>query len=468
MITLHPHMSEDLTSSPAFFAWYHLGLDLYPWQVEALESIGRGVRNGLPATSLVAANGSGKTQRVIAPAILWFLWRHPRGWCPITSGSCLQVEKQLFPALHAFRSHPLFRGWTFQQMEVRTPQGGHAIGFSTDSPGRAEGWHPKLAADIDPVFYVTDEAKSIPDEIFEAISRCTLSYQLLASSPGAPRGKFYRSHHEERADHHCITATSADCPHISVEKIERDRRLYGADHPVFRSMHLAEFTESSERLLLTPAALSTALRSQPPIDESGDTAAFCDFAAGGDENVLAIRRGNHTRIIHHWREKDTMQAVRRFAAMFARENLRADQIWGDADGLGTVMIDALAETGWRIQRFHGGRRPIGPGDYYANRISETWITGCREIERGRVHLGSIDPDLFRQLTTRRTEWADNGRLRIEPKDSLRASGLPSPDLADALLGAIACGPHLTGGITPDQIAATHVHANPFAVPLLRW
>ncbi|MGC4013416.1 MAG: hypothetical protein QM755_02700 [Luteolibacter sp.] len=460
-------MKTDLRDSPAWFAFYHLRLHLYQWQVDALESIGEGVRHGRPPTSLIAANGSGKTQRVIAPAILWFLWRYPRGWCPITSGSWLQVEKQLFPALHAFRSHPLFHGWSFHQTEIRTPQGGHAIGFATDSPGRAEGWHPKVAPDIDPVFYVTDEAKSIPDGIFEAIGRCTLAFQLLSSSPGAPRGKFYRSHHEERADHRCIRATSADCPHISPDKIERDRRIYGPDHPVFRSMHLAEFTADEDRLILPPQRLVLAQRGQPDIREDGETVAFCDFAAGGDENVLAIRRGNHARIIAHWREADTMQAARKFIALFKSENLHAAQIWGDADGLGTVMIDALAELGYRIHRFHGGQRATD-SEQYANLIAETWHAGAREIERGRIHLGPVSVELFRQLTTRRSEWADNGKLRIESKEKMRSVGLPSPDLADALLGSITCGTHLTGAITPEKLRTITLHTNPFAVALLRW
>ncbi|MGC4017507.1 MAG: hypothetical protein QM755_23780 [Luteolibacter sp.] len=459
---------NPMRDSPAWFAWYILGLDLYPWQIEALECVAKGVRHGKPPTSLVAANGSGKTQCVIAPAILWFLWRYPKGRCPITSGSWLQVEKQLFPAIHSFRGNPAFRGWTFNQVEVRTPEGGQAVGFSTDSPGRAEGWHPlKDNHDVSPVFYVTDEAKSIPDGIFDAIGRCTLTFQLLASSPGPPRGKFYRTHHDERAEHRCIVAASADCPHISPEKIERDRRLYGENHPVFRSMHLASFTEDSERLCISPEGLKRAQDAQPEKSTVGETVAFCDFAAGGDENVLAIRRGNHARIVKAWREKDTMQAAREFAALFAAEKLSPGEIWGDADGLGTVMIDALTEIGWRINRFYGGQK-AADSEQYANLIGEVWITGCREIERGRIHLGQISPELFRQLTTRKTEWADNGKLRVESKEKMRAAGLHSPDHADAFLGCIRCGSHMTGAFTSDKVASVVVPHNPFSVQTLQW
>lgn len=445
-------MSDDLRDSPAFFAWYHLGLDLYPKQVEALESVGVGVRNGKPPTSFVAANGSGKTQRVIAPAVLWFLHRYPLGRCPITSGSWLQVEKQLFPALHSFQSHPLFRSWTFNQTEIRTGKGGLAVGFSTDSPGRVEGWHPLISRDIDPVFYVTDEAKTVPDGIFDAIGRCTLDFQLLTSSPGAPRGKFYRSHHEERSEHRCIKMTSADCPHISPEKIARDMRIYGADHPVFRSMHLAEFTESTERMILTPSRLVRALEGQPKKDTNGEKVAFCDFAAGGDENTFTTRRGNYVKVEKAWREKDTMQAAREFVELFKYHGFKQHEIWGDADGLGTVMIDAIAELGYRINRFHGGQAPEDK-EHYANLIAEAWITGAREIEQGRIHLGEVDPETSRQMTTRKLEWADNGKLRLESKEKMRAAGLPSPDRGDGVFCVIRCGRRITGSATAESFAS---------------
>ena len=44
--------------------------------------------------------------------------------------------------------------------------------------------------------------------------------------------------------------------------------------------------------------------------------------------------------------------------------------------------------------------------------------------------------------TRRAEVNRQGKLGLEPKDRMKSRGLASPDRADAVLGAIACG----GGI----------------------
>ena len=422
------------------FAFGVLGLRPYDWQVRAFKGI-----NDHQRTSLVAANGSGKTAAVIAPTILWWLAMFPKGRIPVTSGSWRQVLLQLWPAMEKYRGHPLFQGWTWNQAEIRTPQGGWASGFSTDNPGRAEGYH---ATDDSPVLYVLDEAKTIPDGIKAAVDRCTANRILAASSPGAPMGWFYRSQHEEADYWFRVKARSDECPHIDPEKRQRDLEVYGGKHPIFRSMHLAEFAEDVDRLILSSDALRDAIDNPP--EPHGDTVvAFCDFAAGRDENVLAVRRGNSAKIVKAWAEKDTMQGVRQFIRAFEDEQLKASQIWGDADGLGTVMIDALTERGWRINRFHGGARSREPNEYM-NLIGEVWHVGCREIARGRIILDGLDHVAFKQITSRKTEWSENGKLRIESKETMRASGLKSPDRADALLGCIVCGPAMQGMMTGED------------------
>ena len=230
---------------PAEFATFGLGLDLYDWQRESLEAVGRGEK-----VALTAANGSGKSAFVVAIANLWLLWAWPKAKGVITSKDGRQIKHQIFPALHAFKSSPLFDAWTWNQIEILTPEGGFIIGFTTDEPGRAEGWH--WGGPDAPLMYTVDESKSVADSIFTAVDRCTRQFQLYASSPGPPFGQFYRSFNKERRFFSTFRVTSADCPHIPPEKIEEDRQKYGENHPVFRSMHLAEFTENEDGLVMTP------------------------------------------------------------------------------------------------------------------------------------------------------------------------------------------------------------------------
>lgn len=52
----------------------------------------------------------------------------------------------------------------------------------------------------------------------------------------------------------------------------------------------------------------------------------------------------------------------------------------------------------------------------------------------RQHL-PVDQELLKQLSSRRLQYDSKARIQLEPKDKMRAHGLPSPDRADAVIGA---------------------------------
>jgi len=118
--------------------------------------------------------------------------------------------------------------------------------------------------------------------------------------------------------------------------------------------------------------------------------------------------------------------------------------------------------GWYINRFHGGQSST-ESDEYANLIGQVWHVGAREIELGRVNIGELDPTTFEQLTTRKSEWTDNGKLRCESKEKMAKAGIKSPDRADALLGCIACGSRISKAMT----ASTKVHTAPTSFSTLK-
>ena len=440
--------------TPSEFCVRRLGIIPYVWQIEAMESVAMG-----QPSSVVAANGSGKTDRLVAVLILWFLYTYPKGKVVFTSGSYRQLSNQLWPSVKKHRDK--FPEWTFLSDEIRTPQGGFALGFSTDDAGRAEGWHGDPDA---PLFLIIDEAKTVPDQIFEAFDRCTRIAQLWVSSPGAPRGQFYDSHHKTRSLYWTRKVPSSECPHIPDERRALDRAKYGEDHPLFRSKHLAEFTADDELMVLSPMKLTLALEAQPDEDESGEVVAFCDFAAGRDENVLAIRRGNKARIIKAWQERDTVQAARQFIQMFKDQDLKPGQIFGDADGLGTGFVCQMAEEGWHINRFYGGQA-AKESDEYANLIGEVWHTATQAIHRGEINLGELDRLTFEQITSRKSEWNATGKLRIEDKEKMKKAGLKSPDRADALLACITLGASHSGRMSSASVIRSPRSA--FATPRAR-
>lgn len=426
-ITLPPELKLTekhlaFLGKPHGFAAGVLGASIYTWAAKILSYLDkRGAR-----IAVKAANGVGKTTRLAAPAALWNAAVHPQSLCVVTAGVFRQVKEQFFPAVRSY-SHRL-PGWTFRECEVIAHNGSRILGFSTDDAGRFEGWHNEN------LLIILDEAKSIRPEIFHAVERCQPTRLLMLSSPGPCHGFFYDAFHAKRGYFITATVTAYDAPHIEQRWIAEQIEKYGENHPLIRSMIFGEFMAlDTDSTIISVTSLERCLDS-PPQPVPGSVTAFCDFAAGGDENVLAIRRGNQVIIADAWRDADTMRAVGRFIRAFREHNLDPRQIYGDASGLGHVMLDRLAEVGWPLNRCHFNARSRRP-DTYSELIAEIWYEGRAAIERKQYILPN-DPALFVQLTTRRG-WADSaGRLTLEPKEELLRRNLTSPDRAEAVLCAM--------------------------------
>jgi phage terminase large subunit len=392
--------------------------------------------------SVRTCNGAGKTTVLIPTTVLWFMTMHPRAKVVITSGVERQVRGQLFPALHAHKSR--LEGWKFNDADISAPNGSMAIGFSTNDGQRFEGWHGNKDAFYDllqhdgPLMIVVDEGKSVAQTIFDAIDRCTYQRLLIASSCGGSIGEFYRSHTSNARFYKTFHIPTSHCPHADHAKNRELIIKRGLLDPLVRSKVFAEFMEGAEGTVIK-AAWITQNRISPPAAMNGPQRVFCDFAAGGDENVIAYRIGNRVRIAAAWREKDTMRACGQFIDHFRKMGITpatCPQICaGDNGGLGKVILDRLAELGWVLQRVNNGGK--AREKCYKNIAAQTWYEGAKAIEQGRIVLEDLDDLTIAQLTER-TGYTDSaGVLCLEPKEDMKARGLDSPDRADALLGALA-------------------------------
>lgn len=421
---------DIIEGSPLWFSDAVLGQKTYPWQDWVLCKIEdpRGRRK----ISVVAPNGSGKSERVIATSALWVPFAHTRGTTVITTADGKQLDNQIWPAITKHRAK--FPDWKFLDRRVDTPTGGRIIAFTTDEPGRAEGWHKEMDSGLldGPLLIICDEAKSIPEPIFDAIKlRCNFTWLLLISSAGLRQGTFY----ESQSDPSYVTrrVTHEDCPHLDPERIA-DLLALGRDHPVVASTLFSEFMsqDDANAFFLTLEQFDQC-RQNPTKIKRGDRVAFCDFAGGGDENVLAWRDGNKVEIAAAWTERNTMAAVGRFIIEFKRLGLKQEEIYADEGGLGKPMVDKLHEAGWHINRVNNGAKAYD--DRFANRGAEIWYTGCQQIAKPEVILPD-DKALKQQLCSRKMVTKSNGQIGCESKEDMKKRGMKSPDRADAVLGCL--------------------------------
>lgn len=439
-------MSQTLPKpalSPAEFAFFFLGLKLYPWQLEMVEAS----RHLHARTALVAANGSGKTACVNVVLLLWFLWAYPRGIAMVTSGSWKQLRTQLWPNLEMYRQ--TFPNWRWNTERISSDKGGFIEAYSTTDPGKAEGHHEHLPAR--PVMLMVDEAKSVPETIFQALSRCTPTFFILTSSPGVASGAFYRAFHSGEAKlYHTVRATAFDCPHISQWKIELAQATYGPNYekdPIYRSMIMAEFTEGQDAMLIPRSTLMAALE-HPPAKRDGTLYAAVDWAAGGDETVMAVRRGNSLKIVYKNRERDTTAAAQRIVQVCRNLGISPGKSFGDVCGIGLAIMQAAEKMhAWRFREFNGGS-PV-EDEHYMNLNAQAWYYFRQSLEQGQIHFeNGLDEITIDQLTDRFVLWDKRGRIQCESKKDMAERGVSSPDRADALVMAWWCGRHMAYDDTP--------------------
>lgn len=450
-----------LLTTPYGFGKYFLGLPIYDQphrrkvgecrdETQTYYEIHEGdgqkrVLDDLNATGAKVAartsNGAGKTTVLIPTAALWFMTLFPRAKVVITSGVDRQVREQIFPALRAPQRK--LGGWNFQDAGIEAPNGSKCVGFTTREGGHFEGWHGNKDAFYDllqhdgPLMIVVDEAKSVQQQIFDAIERCTYQRLFLASSCGAAMGAFHDAFTKNARFFKTHRLWAGDCPHADHDKNLELIQRRGLQDPLVQSKVFAEFMGSEQGAVIRLEWLGRC-RDGARRFEDGAARYFCDFAAGGDENVLAEVRGNRARIVAAWRESDTMRGCGEFIRLFRTLGLTPERVVeavaGDNGGGGHVMLDRMHELGWPVRRDNAGDRADN-AEHYFNRSAETWIEGGKAIERGEIILPD-DDTLTAQLTSRRAVPRSDGRMQLESKEQMRKRGVGSPDRADALLGAL--------------------------------
>lgn len=436
-----------MAGTPVGFCRQVLGLVLYLWQAIVLSWFENTLE--LVKGSICTPNGAGKSAVIDAGLALWWISVHPQGIVVITTKDSKQLDNQLWPALT--RHKQKFPAFEFIERMVRNGTGGFIIGFTTDDPGRVEGWH-KLNDFTGPLLIIEDEAKSILESIDMATDRCTYNAKLTSSSPGLTEGFFYRTQTVNAGEiydakgfkeagpasreygYKAMKVGLLDCPHIPKSRINAILEQYGPDHWFTRSTLYGEFTDAdSDTLFIVPRHIVRNLMDNPPSYVPGGKRASCDFAAGRNENVFTLKEGN--KITQHcWKDHDTMRAIAQFVAYFVQYGLMPSEIDGDAGGIGIPILQRMAELGWPINWVNNDSEPLAP-ELYPNLGAEQWHEGARILSQNNLILPN-DQVLFDQLTGVRAAPAARGILGKETKKEQAKRGFASPDRADGLIMVI--------------------------------
>lgn len=414
-------------------------ITLHKWQTETLEhlAVAHPTSNKPHKFCLVAANGSGKDAFIVAPFAIWFALSKVQSRCIITSSSGTQLTSQtegyiknLAEEVNKYFGCEIFR---IRQRFIKCRLSGSEIRlFATDEAGKAEGYHPIVPGAE--MAIIINEWKSVSEEITGALRRCTgYNYWIGVSTPGEPRGSFYRA---ATSWPNVLRITSYNCPHLSEDDRDEDKRELGEHSALFRSKHLALFTSIGGQVIITLELIEKLILSPPAFSVSGFVKRVgIDLAAGGDENCITYTQGMKCLREYAFRETDTTITADRIEADLITNDIPKDHdyIFADDGGVGHSIIDMLVRRGWRIKRILNQWAAIKKKDY-GNRGAENWSRVKRIFEEGFFDVTTLSEKTREQLYTR--QYKQNGmgsRIMLESKKEAKAHGRPSPDRADAFI-----------------------------------
>lgn len=416
---------------------------LYDWQIETLLEFSR--EDNIPKRMVLCANnGSGKSQIVVSPSALWICMKYPQTQVVITSASGDQIDNQVCRALNNLcrniNTKHAKEIWKINYRRYECLTTGSIIDlYATDDPGKAEGYHP---ISVNGMFaIIVDEAKSVSDEIFKSIGRCTgWTHRLDVSSPGIPSGYFYR---EFTSSDKGITniwrkrVTYKDCGHIREQEAVDSMNLLGENF--YRSAFLSEFVGDNDNVIMTIEDVNDCVGKEfdeeIKLTEGNNMFAGIDLASGGDETVVSIFKGNNQIALETMRERNAIDTVTKIISILDQYEIKGDNVNVDDGGLGRPMIDMLWEKGYNVNRVLNQSASVNK--LYGNKGAEIWFNFSRWVKDKKVSLLN-DNKLITQLSSRRYTRAKlTGKIILESKEEIRKKNGYSPDRADATVLAFA-------------------------------
>ena len=441
---------------PVDFAKTVLGLTLIPHQVEILEA----VRDN-SQTAVRSGHKIGKTLVAVILALWWYATR-PDARVVVTATTANQIDRVFFREFRKRHRGALIPIDGVLGELARTGLKSHdfreVVGFTAREVEAVAG---VSGADL---LYIVDEASSLSTEIYEAIQGNLASGSgriLMISNPTKTEGPFFEVFHHKSDGWKVLHYSSEDIARslkgrevpgvASLQRIERWKADYGEESVFYRVRVRGEFIVNELGKGISLQLIEEAQeRFEETPDDHGLTTIGIDPAgpgAGGDETAYAIVRGPklvHLQAFHGLDEDNIIEHL----MAFLRTHRRGDeipQVIVDIEGpIGSSLVYKLHPLSADLL----AKRPREAFRVYGVKASNQARREPLLYDRTRDELfanlanwmktGAIPRDHKLEIELHTPEWTTlvNGKLKITPKDNIRATIGRSPDRSDALALAV--------------------------------
>lgn len=402
-----------------------------------------------------------------------------------TASAWRQLKEFLWPEVHKWSRYlrydvmgrdPYRTPHELQDMALRLYTGS-AVAVASDDPAQIEGAH------ADRLLYLYDEAKTIPDETWQASEGAFSgagsdtqreAFALALSTPGEPHGRFYEIHQRRVVGWHARHVKLEEAiaaGRISQEWVAEREEDWGKGSALFANRVLGDFAAGSTKSVIPLAWVEAAVErwreaSVPSVEDDQDYVfehrmipeeiagpLHCVSAdisdQGEDKTVLALRHAMTIREIRKLPfDPDPMESAGAIVGVLRKrpEGFAITDTIGVGSGTHARLMELHREG--EIER-----RPVGfdaaskshatdaGGELeFANLRAEAWWS-----LRDRLHPTKGDDvllppsdTLIADLTTPTWKQTSAGKILIESKEELRKPERlgRSPDEGDAVVMAM--------------------------------
>ena len=440
------------------------------WQEKILRDVGNHIRKDetmdLPEMyrlAVASGRGIGKSA-LVAWLILWMLSTRLGSTIIVTANTEQQLRSRTWAELGKWLTLAINGHWFVKTATSLKPQQWYeellisdlkidtgyyyaqAQLWSEENPDAFAGVHSSAG-----VCLIMDEASGIPSPIYSVsegfFTEPTKNrFWFSFSNPRRNSGPFYDSFHSKRSFWNTEQIDSREVEETDKQLFQRMLEQYGEDSTVARVEVLGQFPNVDDDTVI-PIELARAavdrdvsLTASEPIVWGLDIARF-----GPDQSALCIRQGNTVFEIKTFKSMDLMQLCGAIKNIYdsATEINKPSEILVDVIGLGSGVVDRLAEQGLPVRGINVAESPASKKNYL-NLRAELWFSIKDWLTRRDCRLPS-DDELIAELVSPMYSYTSSGKIKIEAKEAMKKRGIKSPDKADALALTMASSAASFGG-----------------------
>lgn len=246
-------------------------------------------------------------------------------------------------------------------------------------------------------------------------------------------------------EYHGITATTFENEKNLPPDFIADLKRMETEAPNHYKQYIMNSFEETDAddYVFTWAELQTAKKNEYALREGyGLRISGFDVARYGEDKcadvTLQQNGALHWQVYHkeQWQKKDGDYTIGRIQSIVNTVSSEGNIV--DEDGLGGPMLDVInAKIDNPHKKYKGFRNPplsYDENKFYGNRRTQYAFKLKDMISKG--WLFGLDDELCEELMTLKFVYMNDGRRILVSKEKMRAEGIKSPNLADALIQAV--------------------------------